>query len=75
MRVEITTRSGAVLRGERTHRRGSAGEPLSVDELGAKFRSLAAHGVADVEGLSAAILSLDRLDDLNPLSRWIAEGA
>jgi 2-methylcitrate dehydratase PrpD len=75
VRVEIRTRSGEVLRGERTQRRGSAGEPLSVDELGSKFRGLAAHGAERVDELSELILGLDGLDDLDSLSRWLAEGS
>jgi 2-methylcitrate dehydratase PrpD len=64
--VRIETRSGAVLELELEHQRGGPENPMSLDELRAKFRANAALALdaASLDELEAALLSLDEQDDL-----------
>lgn len=64
-RVEITLTDGAVLDHVVADARGSTGRPLSDDEIGAKFRSLAASGCPgfDPEPLLAALWTLEIAPD------------
>ena len=64
--VRIETRAGAVLELELEHQRGGPENPMSVDEVRAKFRANAALALdaASIDELEAALLSLDEQDDL-----------
>jgi 2-methylcitrate dehydratase PrpD len=69
--VRITLREGRVLEADLPHQRGGAENPLTPDEVRAKFREnagLALHEGA-VESLEATILSLEQLDDVAGLLR------
>jgi 2-methylcitrate dehydratase PrpD len=69
--VRIELRNGRVLEAELPHQRGGPENPLSDDEVRAKFREnagLALSGEA-VDALEQAILSLERLDDVAGLLR------
>lgn len=64
--VRIETRAGAALELELEHQRGGPENPMSMDEVTAKFRANAvlALDTAAVDELEAALLSLDEQDDL-----------
>jgi 2-methylcitrate dehydratase PrpD len=64
--VRITLRNGRVLEAELPHQHGGPENPLSADEVRAKFRENAGLALADspVDALEHAILSLERLDDV-----------
>ena len=69
--VRITLRDGRVLEADLPYQRGGPENPLSADEVRAKFRENAglALSAEDAESLEAAILSLERLDDVTGLLR------
>jgi 2-methylcitrate dehydratase PrpD len=69
--VRITLRDGRVLEAELPHQRGGPENPLSADEVCAKFRENAGMALPDgaVEALESSILSLERLDDVAGLLR------
>jgi 2-methylcitrate dehydratase PrpD len=69
--VRITMRDGQVHEAELPHQRGGPENPLSADEVRAKFRENAGLALAPdvVESLEAAILSLEQLDDVAGLLR------
>jgi 2-methylcitrate dehydratase PrpD len=69
--VRITLRDGRVLEAELPHQRGGPGNPLSADDVRAKFRENAGLALpsAAVDSLEASILSLERLDDVAGLLR------
>jgi 2-methylcitrate dehydratase PrpD len=69
--VRITLRDGRVLEAELPHQRGGPENPLSADEVRAKFRenSGLACGEAQMEALENAILHLDELDSVRGLLR------
>ena len=69
--VRITMRDGNVLEAELPHQRGGPENPLSADEVRAKFRENAGMSLpeATVESLESAILSLEQLDDVGGLLR------
>ena len=62
-------RDGQVLEADLPHQRGGPENPLSADEVRAKFRENAGLALAPdvVESLEAAILSLEQLDDVTGL--------
>jgi 2-methylcitrate dehydratase PrpD len=64
--VRIETRAGAVHELELEHQRGGPENPMSVDEVTAKFRANAAVALdtASIDELQASLLSLDEQDDL-----------
>jgi len=69
--VRITMRDGRVLEAELPHQRGGPENPLSADEVRAKFRENAGLALPDaaVEALESAILSLEQLDLVTGLLR------
>jgi 2-methylcitrate dehydratase PrpD len=69
--VRITLRDGRVLEAELPHQRGGPENPLSADEVRAKFRENAGTALpeAAVEALESSILSLDQLADVTGLLR------
>jgi 2-methylcitrate dehydratase PrpD len=69
--VLIRLRDGRVLEAELPHQRGGPENPLSADEVRAKFRenSLLACGEEYVEALEQSILRLEELDDVRGLLR------
>jgi 2-methylcitrate dehydratase PrpD len=69
--VRITLRDGRVLEAELPHQRGGPENPLSADEVRAKFRENAGMALPEsaVEALESSILSLDQLDDVTGLLR------
>jgi 2-methylcitrate dehydratase PrpD len=69
--VRITMRDGRVLEAELAHQRGGPENPLSADEVRAKFRENAAMALPPgaVEALESSILSLERLDDVTGVLR------
>jgi 2-methylcitrate dehydratase PrpD len=69
--VRITLRDGRVLEAELPHQRGGPGNPLTADEVRAKFRDNAGLTLPEgaVEGLEHAILSLEELDGVTGLLR------
>jgi 2-methylcitrate dehydratase PrpD len=69
--VRIVLRDGRVLEAELPHQRGGPENPLSDDEVRAKFRenSLLACGEEYVEALEGAILRLEELDSVRGLLR------
>ena len=69
--VRIALRDGRVLEAELPHQRGGPENPLSVDEVRAKFRenSLLACGEEYVEALEQSILRLEELDEVRGLLR------
>jgi 2-methylcitrate dehydratase PrpD len=69
--VRITMRDGRVLEAELPHQRGGPENPLSADEVRAKFRENAGMALPPgaVEALETSILSLDLLDDVAGLLR------
>jgi len=69
--VRIRLRDGRVLEAELPHQRGGPENPLSADEVRAKFRENAglACGEAQVEALENTILHLDELDSVRGLLR------
>jgi 2-methylcitrate dehydratase PrpD len=69
--VRIRLRDGRVLEAELPHQRGGPENPLSADEVRAKFRenSLLACGEEYVEALEQSILRLEELDDVRGLLR------
>jgi 2-methylcitrate dehydratase PrpD len=69
--VRITMRDGRVLEAELPHQHGGPENPLSADEVRAKFRENAGLALpeAAVEALEAAILSLEQLEDVTGLLR------
>ena len=80
--VRITTRDGRTLEADLSHQRGGPENPMSADEVRAKFRENAALALDDagVEALEEAILTLEDQDDLHsvlaPLAgATVAEGA
>jgi 2-methylcitrate dehydratase PrpD len=80
--VRITTRDGRTLEADLPHQRGGPENPMSADEVRAKFRENAALGLDDAgaEALEEAILTLEHRDDLRsvlaPLAAaTVAEGA
>lgn len=69
--VRITMRDGTVHEADLPYQRGGPENPLSADEVRAKFREnagLALDGSA-VESLESAILSIEQLDDVTGLLR------
>jgi 2-methylcitrate dehydratase PrpD len=64
--VRIETRAGAVLEHELEHQRGGPENPMSVDEVTAKFRANAALALdaTSIRELETALLSLEEHDDL-----------
>jgi 2-methylcitrate dehydratase PrpD len=64
--VRIETRAGAVFERELVHQRGGPENPMTADEVAAKFRANAALALADdsVAALEQAILALDEQPDL-----------
>ena len=76
VRVAITTRSGEVLEGGASHRRGSQFEPVGRNEIVAKFRQLAAtlRGV-DAEAILDAVTGLDKLSDTQQLTALLRSTA
>jgi 2-methylcitrate dehydratase PrpD len=69
--VRIRLRDGRVLEAELPHQRGGPENPLSADEVRAKFRenSLLACGEEYVGALEESILRLEELDDVRGLLR------
>ncbi len=69
--VKITMRDGTVHEAELPHQRGGPENPLSAEEVRAKFRENAGLALpeAAVESLEEAILSLEQLDDVTGLLR------
>jgi 2-methylcitrate dehydratase PrpD len=69
--VRITMKDGRVLEGELPYQRGGPENPLSAEEVRAKFRENASLALpeAAVESLEGAILSLEQLDDVTGLLR------
>jgi 2-methylcitrate dehydratase PrpD len=69
--VRIRLRDGRVLEAELPHQRGGPENPLSADEVRAKFRenSLLACGEEYVGALEQSILRLEELDDVRGLLR------
>jgi 2-methylcitrate dehydratase PrpD len=69
--VRITLRDGSVLEADLPHQRGGPGNPLTPDEVRAKFRDNAtlACDEAFVESLEKAILHLEELDGVRGLLR------
>lgn len=69
--VRITMRDGRVLEAELPHQRGGPENPLSPDDVRAKFRENAGAALAPaaVDALEQSILSLERLDDVAGLLR------
>lgn len=67
--IELTLADGTRLVADFPHQKGGPENPLSTDEVFAKFRSNAGLALGDdaVEELAASILSLDRCDDLGVL--------
>ena len=59
------------------HQKGGPENPLSPDEVRAKFRENASLALADaaVDALEEALLALDELDDLGPALAHLAPGA
>jgi 2-methylcitrate dehydratase PrpD len=64
-------RDGSVHEAELPHQRGGPENPLSADEVRAKFRENAGLALPEeaVESLVEAILSLEELDDVTGLLR------
>lgn len=69
--VKITMRDGSVHEADLPHQRGGPENPLSPDEVRAKFRENAGLALPEeaVESLEEAILSLEELDDVTGLLR------
>jgi 2-methylcitrate dehydratase PrpD len=69
--VRISMRDGEVLEAELPHQRGGPENPLSADEVRAKFRENAGLALpeAAVESLESTILSLEQLEDVTGLLR------
>ncbi len=69
--VRITMRDGRVLEAELPHQHGGPENPLSADEVRAKFRENAGLALPDaaVDSLESAILSLEELEDVTGLLR------
>jgi 2-methylcitrate dehydratase PrpD len=69
--VRITMKDGRVLEGELPHQRGGPDNPLSAEEVRAKFRenSLLACGEEQVEALEYTILHLEDVADVRGLLR------
>ena len=69
--VRITMRDGRVLEAELPHQRGGPENPLSADEVRAKFHENAGLALpeAAVDSLEEAILSLEQLEDVTGLLR------
>jgi 2-methylcitrate dehydratase PrpD len=69
--VRITMRDGKVLEAELPHQRGGPENPLSADEVRAKFHENAGLALSEsaVESLESAILSLEQLEDVTGLLR------
>jgi 2-methylcitrate dehydratase PrpD len=69
--VRITMRDGRVLEAELPHQHGGPENPLSADEVRAKFRenSGLACGEAQVEALEHSVLHLEELDSVRGLLR------
>jgi 2-methylcitrate dehydratase PrpD len=68
-RVTIALTDGSTHHAYVEHPRGSAEQPLSDDELSAKYRANAAIGgtTADVEGQITALWALDRSASITPM--------
>ena len=68
-RVEITLKSGRVIRNQVDMPKGDPRAPISEPELLAKFRHLAGMAVdgETVSDIETAILDLDHRDDLAPV--------
>jgi 2-methylcitrate dehydratase PrpD len=64
--VRIETRTGGVLELELPHQRGGSENPMSDDEVAAKFRANAALALdaTSIDHLESALLSLEHQDDL-----------
>jgi 2-methylcitrate dehydratase PrpD len=62
--VRVRTRDGRVLEEDLPYQRGAAENPMSREEICAKFRANAALGLpeASVEALESAILALEESD-------------
>ena len=71
VRLSLRTRTGEVLSGQKEWRPGSPEDPMSRDEITAKFRRLAANRwpAAKTEGIIAAVDRLADLPSLDPLLR------
>ncbi|HKP19640.1 MAG TPA: MmgE/PrpD family protein [Gaiellaceae bacterium] len=69
--VRVTMRDGRVLEAELPHQRGGPGNPLTADEVRAKFRENASLALdeACVDSLESAILKLEQLDNVRGLLR------
>jgi 2-methylcitrate dehydratase PrpD len=76
--VRITTRDGRVLEAEQPYQRGAPENPMTPDEVVAKYRSNASLvlGNADVDALERSVLALEHARDvrqtLSPLRRAAA---
>jgi 2-methylcitrate dehydratase PrpD len=68
--VRLRTRDGRTFEAEFRHQRGSAQNPIEVDDVRAKYRTNAALALPaeSVDGLEAAILGLEREADLRALA-------
>lgn len=68
--VEIRTKDGATLRGERVQRKGGVEEPLTRDQVVDKYRSLTAQVMpaAAAEELLGLVMGLEEVADVRRLS-------
>jgi len=73
-RVSVETTDGRHFEHEERHRRGSPENPVSRDDLLAKFRALAACTLNDegIEKVITLVNRLDALDDVTPVAGLIA---
>ena len=70
-RVEVLTRGGAVLRRDILHRRGSPENPLSHDDVVAKFHLVAAEVIPDARA-RAIVQTVEDLDSLPDATSLLA---
>jgi 2-methylcitrate dehydratase PrpD len=77
VRIQVTTTSGKVYTREQTEIKGSANDPLSRDELLAKYRDNAALGLdsADIERTIEIVDQLEKQDSLTPLTELLVQPA
>jgi 2-methylcitrate dehydratase PrpD len=70
VRVEVLTRSGQALVGERSNRRGGVDDPVPPTSVVDKYRRLAAHVLDDagVEAVLDLVVQLERCDDVRALT-------
>ena len=74
--IRVRTRDGRELRHREAVNRGSDANPLSAEDIAAKFRDNAARAVAPerVERIFEAVMTLDRAPDLSELDAALCTG-